>query len=90
LLRWLIEKKYLAGCYILNLAGVMFNSNPILTQSTEMKNLNQKFKLGLAEYKKTLILFTILVAVMSLVIFIPLKNEKLANNNNSITAANPK
>ena len=55
-----------------------------------MKNLNHQFKLGLSEYKKTLILFTILLAVMSLVIFIPLKNEKLANNNSGITAANPK
>jgi hypothetical protein len=28
------------------------------------------------EYKKTIILFTILLAVMSLILFIPLKNNK--------------
>jgi hypothetical protein len=35
---------------------------------------------GLEEYKTTLILLTILIAVMSLVIFMPLKHNKQADN----------
>jgi hypothetical protein len=35
---------------------------------------------GLAEYKTTLILLTILMAIMSLIIFMPLKSNKQADN----------
>jgi hypothetical protein len=35
---------------------------------------------GLAEYKTTLILLTILMAIMSLIIFLPLKSNKQADN----------
>jgi hypothetical protein len=46
-----------------------------------MKNMIKKRKKsGLAMYKTTLILLSILVAVMSLIIFMPLKNDKQADN----------
>jgi hypothetical protein len=35
---------------------------------------------GLAAYGTTLILLSILIAVMSLIIFMPLKSDKLADN----------
>ena len=48
-----------------------------------MKNVGKKTYLNsLKEYKTTLILFSILLAVMSLVIFMPLKHEKVFSNVN--------
>jgi len=46
-----------------------------------MKYVNKKYKKSaLGEYKTTLILLSILLAIMSLVIFMPLKHEKNANH----------
>lgn len=39
----------------------------------------------LEEYKTTLILLTILIAIMSLVIFMPLKNDAKADNDIILT-----
>ena len=45
--------------------------------------MNRKTKQhSLEEYKTTLILLTILLAVMSLVVFIPLKNNRKAETTN--------
>ncbi|TWI95887.1 hypothetical protein JN11_04162 [Mucilaginibacter frigoritolerans] len=46
-----------------------------------MKYINKKYKKSaLGEYKTTLILLSILVAIMTLVIFMPLKREKNTNH----------
>ena len=42
---------------------------------------------GLDEYRTTLILLTILLAVMSLIIFMPLKHSKQADNSATIINA---